>query len=284
MSDLRKALEQAAEALEIYADPSGYHDTYGEEYTADDTHPGIAAGLAAKAARDALALSLGHPIQGEALPERDWSRPTDKQGLFHKFDIRRVDGSDEPGRKHHGCRYFVLDVDHDMHASVALAAYAEACEVTHPQLAKDLRNEWQVPASTGVGKHEWDDAGHCVRCGVDINDVLTDYSCHAALSNQGTAVAWLHVLHKEHGEVEEVVSVEMTAEDVYGVQGRDYDPSYTVTSTPLFASHPPTPAGVREITDEIVGRAAKVVASRAGSSVVWEEHEALARAVLEAAR
>lgn len=97
---------------------------------------------AASAENEALALRT--PSDGEvvALPERDWSRPTDRQGLFRKFDVRRVDGSDEPGRKHHGCRYFVLDVDHDPHAVAALDAYATACETTHPDLANDLRNKW----------------------------------------------------------------------------------------------------------------------------------------------
>jgi len=76
------------------------------------------------------------------LPERDASKPTCQQGLFNKFVVRRVDRSDEPGGKHAGCRYFVLDVDHDPHAAAALAAYADACEETHPKLASDLREAW----------------------------------------------------------------------------------------------------------------------------------------------
>ena len=84
---------------------------------------------------------------GEALPERDQSKPAEEQGLFRKFVVHRVDGSDAPGGKHHGCRYFVLDVDHDPHAVEALAAYANACEATHPELAKDLRVEWAVPVA-----------------------------------------------------------------------------------------------------------------------------------------
>lgn len=76
------------------------------------------------------------------LPERDASVPAEQQGLFRKFDVRRVDGSDQPGGKHHGCRYFVLDVDHDQHAHDALTAYAAACESSHPELAADLRSKW----------------------------------------------------------------------------------------------------------------------------------------------
>lgn len=30
-----------------------------------------------------------------AFPERDQSKPDEAQGIFHKFDIRRVDGSDQ---------------------------------------------------------------------------------------------------------------------------------------------------------------------------------------------
>jgi hypothetical protein len=75
-------------------------------------------------------------------PERDASKPSEAQGVFRKFDVRRVDGSDEPGGKHYGCRYFVLDMDHDAHAPAALRAYADSCAGTHPQLAAELRNEF----------------------------------------------------------------------------------------------------------------------------------------------
>ena len=75
-------------------------------------------------------------------PERDTSKPAEQQGLFHKFDIRRTDGSDQPGGKHFGCRYFVLDMTHDAHAPAALRAYAESCKATHPALAADLFAEF----------------------------------------------------------------------------------------------------------------------------------------------
>ena len=85
------------------------------------------------------------PAPEGALPDRDQSKPAEQQGLFRKFVVSRTDGSDAPGGKHHGCRYFVLDVDHDQHASAALSAYATACEATHPALAKDLREKWGAP-------------------------------------------------------------------------------------------------------------------------------------------
>jgi hypothetical protein len=84
------------------------------------------------------------PQPAPHLPERDASLPAERQGLFRKFVVGRVDGSDKPGGKHHGCTYFVLDVDHDPCARPALAAYAAACESTHPTLAADLRTKWGV--------------------------------------------------------------------------------------------------------------------------------------------
>ncbi len=62
-------------------------------------------------------------------------------GIYHKFNVERTDGTDQPGGKHHGCRYFVLDLDHDKCAKPAMAAYAEACESEYPALAADLRIE-----------------------------------------------------------------------------------------------------------------------------------------------
>ena len=85
----------------------------------------------------------------DALPERDTATPAEQQGLFRKFDVRRVDGSDQPGGKHHGCRYYVLDVDHDPYAAAALGAYADACKESHPELARDLREKWGAADSGG---------------------------------------------------------------------------------------------------------------------------------------
>ena len=63
-----------------------------------------------------------------------------KQGLYEKFTgILRTDGRSAPGEKHHGCRYFVLDLDHDPHVNAALMAYADSCEDDYPELAADLR-------------------------------------------------------------------------------------------------------------------------------------------------
>lgn len=96
----------------------------------------------------------GYPIclgdercQRTPLPERDPGLTNRAQGVYRKFDVRRTDGSSEPGGKHHGCEHFVLDVTHDPHARAALAAYAAAVEATHPTLAADMRDRYGLAAA-----------------------------------------------------------------------------------------------------------------------------------------
>lgn len=79
------------------------------------------------------------------LPERDPALTNQQQGVYRKFWVRRTDGSDLPGGKHEGCEYFVLDIDHDKFAPAALEAYADACEATHPELARDMRSRYELP-------------------------------------------------------------------------------------------------------------------------------------------
>lgn len=67
------------------------------------------------------------------------SEEIDTRPLYRKFDVRRTDGGSAPSMKHDGCRYFVLDLSCDKFAPPAIAAYANACEATRPQLAADLR-------------------------------------------------------------------------------------------------------------------------------------------------
>lgn len=61
------------------------------------------------------------------------------RGLYDKYRVARTDGRSGPGSRHEDCRYFVLDLDHDPHATPALLAYATACRQAgyHP-LADDL--------------------------------------------------------------------------------------------------------------------------------------------------
>lgn len=61
------------------------------------------------------------------------------EGLYRKFNVTRTDGRSQEGRKHHGCEYFVLDLDHDPHALPALKAYEDSCRADYPALADDLQ-------------------------------------------------------------------------------------------------------------------------------------------------
>lgn len=61
------------------------------------------------------------------------------RGLYNKFNVTRIDGSSDPGGKHDGCEYFVLDLTHDKHAKAALLAYAKSCRLEYPLLSEDLR-------------------------------------------------------------------------------------------------------------------------------------------------
>ena len=68
------------------------------------------------------------------------------KGLYDKFRVERADGANEPGRKHHGCQYFPLDLTHDLHAVPAILAYAQSCAAENPTLAGELRQKAIRPA------------------------------------------------------------------------------------------------------------------------------------------
>lgn len=63
------------------------------------------------------------------------------RGLYGKFYVERTDGRDLPGEKHHGCEYFILDLDHDKHAVAALRGYILSCRKEYPLLADDLSDK-----------------------------------------------------------------------------------------------------------------------------------------------
>jgi hypothetical protein len=69
-------------------------------------------------------------------------------GIYHKFNVTRTDGSSEPGGKHHGDEYFVLNLTTDMHALPALKAYAKSCAHDYPVLAADLRAKLRATLPT----------------------------------------------------------------------------------------------------------------------------------------
>ncbi len=78
------------------------------------------------------------PRPATPAPREEQPMGDPRVGLIHKFNITRTDGTSEPGQKHDGCDYFVLDLTHDEFALPALLAYAEACRVKYPLLADDL--------------------------------------------------------------------------------------------------------------------------------------------------
>lgn len=61
--------------------------------------------------------------------------PDQQRGLYGKYLVRRVS---DPAGKHDLCRYFVLDPQHDPHATAALRAYAASAAQDFPMLAADL--------------------------------------------------------------------------------------------------------------------------------------------------
>ncbi len=81
------------------------------------------------------------------------SRQDDMQrGLYGKYVVERNDGRSAAGERHHGCEYYVLDLNHDPFALPALRAYAEACRGQYPALAvdldaivADLERTWEEP-------------------------------------------------------------------------------------------------------------------------------------------
>jgi hypothetical protein len=77
------------------------------------------------------------------------------RGLYPegKFIVSRKDGSDEPGGRHDGCKYYVLDVTHDPHAAVALRAYAESARADgYALLADDLETMVETQSKGNYGR------------------------------------------------------------------------------------------------------------------------------------
>ena len=66
------------------------------------------------------------------------------------FQVTRTDGACGLDGRHHGCRYFVLDLDHDPNAMAALTAYANSCRGSNPALAADLRRIVDAADPAGV--------------------------------------------------------------------------------------------------------------------------------------
>lgn len=65
-------------------------------------------------------------------------QPIDNRGLFDKFDVIRTDGQSEPGGKHRGCAYLVLDLVHDPVARQIARSAAASYAQLRPRFAAEL--------------------------------------------------------------------------------------------------------------------------------------------------
>lgn len=140
----------------------------------------------AKQIRDLKDAPASAAPQEPAFPERDPSKPAEQQGLFRKFEVRRVDGSDQPGGKHYGCRYYVLDLDHDKHAPAAMRAYAAACKDTHPDLAADIEAEFGAAPQPAQPQ-----AGQEISVDVSAGDADAGSRIFARLTGEDNGGVWL---------------------------------------------------------------------------------------------
>jgi hypothetical protein len=84
-------------------------------------------------------------------PAGDEEKDDRYKPLYRKFDVRRTDGSGDPGGKHEHCTYFVLDMEHDRFAVDALEAYSKVCWQEYPALSEDLRR-WVAGVRSGLHK------------------------------------------------------------------------------------------------------------------------------------
>ena len=190
--------------LGLYARPVPCQDT--ADMVNKAFQDGINSGYA-QAMEEEIARS--RQVDPSTLPERDESKPAESQGLFRKFEVRRVDGSDKPGGKHHGCRYFVLDLDHDQHADAAMAAYAQACKNTHPALSAEL--EAQYPSehptkffcySEDIGYLEFGTLDGAITCAESmLSDARDNADLEGEWSEEETSISYGSVI----GEAVEIV-------------------------------------------------------------------------------
>lgn len=73
------------------------------------------------------------------LNEFDPTKAQRDQGLYRKYNVSRVDGSDALGERNENAQYFVMEITNDAFARTAVLAYADACELLYPLLAADMR-------------------------------------------------------------------------------------------------------------------------------------------------
>jgi hypothetical protein len=90
-----------------------------------------------------------------------------EEGNPGKYDVRRTDGRDAEGEKHHGCSYFVLDLTHDLHGRRAALAYANSARADgYVKLADELAELVEnLGGVRDVGRYEGGDLGRFRRDG-----------------------------------------------------------------------------------------------------------------------
>lgn len=84
------------------------------------------------------------PDDPRHIEHRERSFTKDSTHQFHYEVIRDDLAEHNPKSRHYGgCRYFVLDLDHDPHAIAAVLAYADSCRSERPTLAAELDEKYR---------------------------------------------------------------------------------------------------------------------------------------------
>lgn len=66
-------------------------------------------------------------------------KTTQPEGRYRKFEVRRVDGRDQPGGDRAGAEYMVLDLTYCPYARAAGLFYADKMAVEYPTAAAEFR-------------------------------------------------------------------------------------------------------------------------------------------------
>ena len=104
------------------------------------------------------------------------------QGIYNKFIVYRTDGKSNIGQKHHECKYFVLDLNHDKFAIPAIIAYAEACREEYPELSANL---FSMSIELGFPRPQRKDGEEpCGECHLQPNEICD--ICGASWTNLRT--------------------------------------------------------------------------------------------------
>lgn len=80
------------------------------------------------------------------------------------------------------------------------------------------------------------------------NDHWRENLAAALATIKAEPAAWLHTLHMEHGQSRSRAS--LSPKHPFGKRGADYDPSYSVTTAPLYTDPPAAPDGWRLVPVE----------------------------------